>query len=155
MMTHKRTCHSRFQHGVQSSNTTGASEVTQQLLASNFYVQSHNSMLLGAMWQVVEEYGRDVLVDKSFLHVLCQRPRDAMASLQELARGHAVELQQGRQMMFVLQLVKVTVYQQLQHWLQAKKLCMSPVSRMVNTCCSLYTLHLFTCYSIVVVQHFC
>lgn len=48
------------------------------------------------MLQVVEQYGHDVLVDKSFLHVLCQRPIDAVAKLRAWAHGDAVELPQGK-----------------------------------------------------------
>ena len=45
--------------------------------------------------QVVEEHGRDVLRDTSFVHMLCHRPKQALQHLQEMAEGHAMPVDQG------------------------------------------------------------
>lgn len=45
---------------------------------------------------MVEQYGRDVLMDSSFLHNLCHRPQAALESLQAFARGDVVQPDKGR-----------------------------------------------------------
>ena len=44
---------------------------------------------------MVEQYGRDVLMDSAFLHNLCHRPQAVLASLQAFARGDLVQPDKG------------------------------------------------------------
>jgi hypothetical protein len=46
--------------------------------------------------QAVEKYGRDILMDTTFLHLLSHRPREALKRLRSMQEGNAMQIEHGK-----------------------------------------------------------
>ncbi len=47
--------------------------------------------------QAVEKYGRDTLMDTTFLHLLSHRPKEALKRLCSMEEGNAMQIEDGKQ----------------------------------------------------------
>ena len=47
--------------------------------------------------QAVEKYGRDTLMDTTFLHLLSHRPKEALKRLRSMQAGNAMQIEDGKQ----------------------------------------------------------
>ncbi len=46
--------------------------------------------------QAVERYGRDPLMDTTFLHLLSHRPKEALKRLRSMQEGNAMQIEDGK-----------------------------------------------------------
>lgn len=46
--------------------------------------------------QAVEKYGRDTLMDTTFLHLLSHRPKEALKRLRSMQAGNAMQIEDGK-----------------------------------------------------------